>query len=276
MIRERTIETAGRRIAWIEAGAGWPVILLHAFPFNADMWRLQLANVPGGWRFIAPDLRGFGQTPLHRHDANPDEAAVALTLDDYATDVGCLMDGLELDTAVIGGLSMGGYVVFALFRQAPSRFSGMLLADTRPQADTADARRGRTGLRQILAQRGPSGVADEMLPKLLSERTLQERPTIVEHARQIVEANQPRAIDAAIGAMMTRPDSTGDLPRIACATLVMVGADDTVTPPSDAEAMQREIPRSTLTVIPDAGHLSNLEQPDAFSKGLRDFLFAHL
>jgi 3-oxoadipate enol-lactonase len=276
VIRERTIETAGRRIAWIESGAGWPVILLHAFPMNADMWRPQLASVPSGWRFIAPDFRGFGQTPLHPHDAAPNAEGVELTLDDYAADVGCLMDGLELDSAVIGGVSMGGYVVFALFRQAPARFSGMILADTRPQADTPEARRGRTALRQMLAQRGPTGLADEMLPKLLSERTLQERPTIVAHARQIVEANQSRAMDAAIGAIMTRPDSTVDLPRIACATLVMVGADDTVAPPSDAEAMQHDIPRSTLTVIPDAGHLSNLEQPDAFSKGLRDFLFAHL
>jgi pimeloyl-ACP methyl ester carboxylesterase len=276
MIRERTIDTGGRRIAWIEAGAGWPVLLLHAFPLNADMWRPQLAGVPAGWRFIAPDLRGFGRTPLSAPDEEAGGKAGVLTLDDYATDVGCLMDALELDSAVVAGLSMGGYIAFAMYRQASTRFAGMVLADTRPQADSPPAREGRLALRRTLAARGPAGVADELLPRQLGQDTQRMRPAIVEHARQIVESNPPAAIDAAIGAMLTRPDSTDDLPGISCATLVLVGADDTLTPLADAEAMQRAIPRSTLTVIPGAGHLSSLEQPDAFSDGLHDFLFARL
>ena len=269
-IKKRSIETSGRRIAWLESGAGWPVILLHAFPMNADMWRPQLAAVPDGWRFIAPDLRGFGQTPFSN------EADGRLALDDYASDMGCLMDALELDSAIIGGLSMGGYVTFAMFRQAPPRFSGMILADTRPQADTQQAREGRVRLREVLAQEGPTGVAEQMLPKLLSERTRRERPALVDHTRRIAVSNQSRAIDAAIVAMMDREDSTRDLARISCATLVIAGADDSVTPVADAESMHLAIPRSILTIIPDAAHLSNVEQPEAFSKALSDFLVAHL
>jgi pimeloyl-ACP methyl ester carboxylesterase len=270
-IRERSMDTSRGRATWLEVGAGWPVILLHAFPLSADMWRPQLAHVPQGWRFIAPDLRGFGQSRLH-----PPEGGGGITMDDYAADLLCLMDGLELDSAVIGGLSMGGYVTLAMFRQAPTRFTGMILADTRPQADTPQAREGRARLREVLAKEGPRGVADQMLPKLLAEASRREGADAVRDARAMIEVAAAAAIDAAIGAMLGRPDSTRLLSGISCATLVVVGEFDEITPAAEAEAMQRAIPRSTLTVIPGAGHLSSLEQPEAFSHAVGDFLLAHL
>jgi pimeloyl-ACP methyl ester carboxylesterase len=266
-IRERSMETDRGHMAWLEAGAGWPVILLHAFPLSAGMWRPQLERVPQGWRFIAPDLRGFGRSPL---------LSGGITMDDYAADVLCLMDHLAMDDAVIGGLSMGGYVTLAMFRQAASRFTGMVLADTRPQADSPQAREGRVRLREVLAKEGPRGVADQMLPKLLGETSRREGAEAVHQARAMIESAPPEAIAAAIGALMGRPDSTPDLPRISCATLVVVGDQDEVTPAAEAEAMQRAIPRSTLSVMSGAGHLSSLEQPEAFSRALGDFLVSHL
>src|SRR5688500_699179 len=128
------------------------------------MWRPQLEAVPEGWRFVAPDLRGFGRSHLLR--VKVEDAAPALTVHDYAEDVCVLMDVLGMDDAFIGGLSMGGYVAFAMFRLSPERFSGMILADTRPQADTPQGREARVQMRALLAHRGPSGVADQMLPKL--------------------------------------------------------------------------------------------------------------
>ena len=270
-VLSRSLETGGRRLAWLEAGAGWPVILLHAFPLKAEMWRPQLEAVPPGWRFIAPDLRGFGRAYLRR--LMTEDGAPALTVADYAADIFALMDALEMDDAVIGGLSMGGYVAFAMFRQAPARFAGMILADTRPQADTVQGREARVQMRALLAERGPSAVADQMLPKLFSPAAA---PDVVAAARQMIEAADPAAIDAAIGALMSRPDSTPDLERMTRGTLVIVGEDDVITPVADARAMQNAIPRSTLTVIPGAGHLSNLERPDIFSRGLSDFLAGHL
>lgn len=270
-VTERFVESGGRRLAWLEAGAGWPVILLHAFPFKAEMWRGQLEAVPPGWRFIAPDLRGFGRAHLLR--LKTEEDAPPLTVDDYAADVAALMDALKIDDAVIGGLSMGAYVAFALFRQSPGRFAGMILADTRSQADTPQAREARVQMRALLAERGPSAVADQMLPKLFSANA---PPEVVAAARQTIESADPAAIDAAIGALMTRPDSTPDLPRMARGTLVIVGEEDAITPLADARAMQAAIPRSTLTVIPGAGHLSNLERPEIFSRALADFLAGHL
>lgn len=271
MIRERQMQTSRCDMAWLEAGTGWPVLFIHGFPLNAGMWRPQLEHVPDGWRFIAPDLRGFGGTRA-RHAR--DEGRVSM--DDYAADLADFMDSLQLEDAVIVGLSMGGYVAFALYRQAPSRFNGLVLADTRPQADTPAGREGRTRMRDELARGGPPAVADEMLPKLLSSRASSGDPALVARVRQMMEGAEPAAIDAAIGAMMDRPDSTPELPRIACATLVLVGELDEITPVADSQAMQRAMPRSTLTVVPGAGHLSNLERPEVFNKAIGDFLLARL
>ena len=265
--RASRIETERGHISWIEGGAGWPVVLLHGFPLSADMWRAQVANPPEGWRLIAPDLRGFGQS-----GATPGSPVNAVSMDDYAADVLAFMDSLKLDEAVIGGLSMGGYITFAMHRLEPDRFSGMVLADTRSGADTPQAREGRVRLREVLAKDGPRGVADEVLPKQLGEKTRAEKPDCVKEARALIESATPEAIDAAIVALMGRPDSTPGLSAIGCATLVVVGEQDEITPPAESEAMQRAIPRSTLCVIPGAGHLSCLEQPEAFSRALADFL----
>ena len=271
MIREQFLDVDGWRTRWLESGAGWPVLLIHAFPLNADMWRPQLDRVPDGWRFIAPDLRGFGRS-------RPSGAAGApiASLDDYAADLEVLLDHLKIDEAVMGGLSMGGYVTFALFRRAPDRFTGMLLADTRSQADTPEGRAARLSMRAVLAEGGPSAVADQMIPKLLSDETRSREAELVERTRRLILANASDAIDQAIVAMMERPDSTPDVASVNVPVLVVVGEQDALTPPADAERLHAALPRSILTVIPGAGHLSNLERPAEFSRGLHDFLVAHM
>lgn len=271
-IVQRTMQIDGRTVLWREAGAGWPVVLLHGFPLSSRMWDAQLARVPKDWRFIAPDFRGFGGSAL----ARPDEPAGSITVEDYAHDIGALMDCLELDDAVIVGFSMGGYVAFAMHRQLQARFSGLVLADTRPQADTPETRDARRRLRQAVVERGPAAVADQMIPTLLSDRCRSEQPDVVSEVRRMIESGSAAGIDAAIGAMLARPDSTSDLAAVSCATLVVVGEHDVITPPAVADAMQHAIARSAMVVVPGAGHLSNLEQPDVFSKVLADFLVAHL
>jgi 3-oxoadipate enol-lactonase len=251
----------------VEAGAGWPVVLIHGFPLSADMWRPQLARVPDGWRYIAPDLRGFGASS----GLEPGRPAPHMLMDDYARDVVRLLDRLEIENATIGGLSMGGYVTFALFRLAPERFTGMILADTRAQADSAEGRAARQSMRTLVAARGPSAVADQMLPKLFSADA---EPDAVAQVRAIIEGTPAATIDAALGALMDRPDSTPDLPRMSCPTIVIVGERDEITPVADAERMQRLMPRSRLAVIPGAGHLSNVERPAEFARALHDFLVA--
>jgi 3-oxoadipate enol-lactonase len=239
------------------------LVLLHAFPLNARMWEGQLALADRGWRVVAPQLRGVdGAT------ADPPAAS----MDDYAGDVIDLLDALHIKTAVVGGLSMGGYVAFALLRHAARYVQGLILADTRPQADTPEAVEGRKKLLKIVEEHGPSAVADQMLPKLLGETTQKTRPEVVERVRSLVLANSADAIAGAIRALMSRPDSTPLLASIHVPTLIIVGDQDGVTPRPLAEDMHRAIPGSELVVIQGAGHLTNLEAPAAFTDALARFL----
>ena len=238
------------------------LLLLHAFPLNARMWDGQLALAESGWHVIAPQLRGF--------DAAGDPPAASV--DDYAGDVIDLLDALHVTQAVVGGLSMGGYVAFALLRLAARYVQGLILADTRAQADTPEGVAGRTRMLQLLQDKGPSAVADEMIPKLLGETTRTKRPAVEERVRSLALASSADAIAGAIRAMMTRPDSTPLLSAIHVPTLIVVGDEDTVTPPAASEEMHRAIAGSELVRIPEAGHLSNLERPDVFTAALTAFL----
>jgi pimeloyl-ACP methyl ester carboxylesterase len=227
------------------------------------MWDGQLALADTGWHVIAPQLRGVdGAT------SDPPGTSV----DDYAGDVIDLLDGLHIKQAVIGGLSMGGYVAFAMLRHAARYFQGLILADTKPQADTPDAVEGRKKLLALVQQKGPAAVADEMIPKLLGETSRKTHPEVVEHVRSLILASSTDAIAGEIRALMTRPDSTPLLATIHFPTLIVVGDEDTVTPPTLAHEMRDAIAGSELAVIPGAGHLSNLERPDSFNAALARFL----
>jgi pimeloyl-ACP methyl ester carboxylesterase len=267
MIREARARVGGRDVRYLEAGAGWPVLLIHAFPVTADMWRPQLERVPEGWRFVAPDVRGFG----------PDgSAAGAFTMDDVAEDLGAFMDHLKLDRAVIGGLSMGGYITLALGRRSPERFGGMILADTKADADSPEARAGRRKMIELARSKGAAAVADEMLPKLLSADARDRQPELAASVRSMAGSISVEGLAAALEAMMGRPDSTPGLSRINCPVLILVGGHDEVTPEASARAMERHIERSRVVVLPDAGHLSNLESPEAFSLAVADFLTSNM
>jgi len=239
------------------------LLLLHAFPLNARMWERQLALAAGGWRVIAPQLRGF--------DGGAADPAAA-TIDDYAGDVIDLLDALHVDEAVVGGLSMGGYIAFGILRHAARYVHALVLADTKAEADSPEAVEGRKRLIALARDKGPPAIADDMIPKLLGETTRRERPAVVEQVRALVLSSSTEAITAAIGALMTRPDSTPLLPTIHVPTLILVGEEDTVTPPAAAEGMHHAIAGSELVRIPRAGHLANLEQPDLFDAALARFL----
>lgn len=268
MVRENRIQTPRRRLRMLEAGAGWPLLLIHAFPLTADMWRPQLEAVPNGWHYIAADLPGFG--------GEEREGTVAPGMDDFAADVEGLLDAMEIDRAVIGGCSMGGYVTFALFRRAPERFSGMVLADTRATSDTPDGKSARRAMSELVKAQGPTAVADQMMEKLLGPTTRAGRPQVEREVRRLITSNSVRGIDDAIHAMMARPDSGPTLDRISVPTLVIVGEEDVLTPVSDSEALHEAIDRSHLVILERAGHLASMEAPDAFSKVLADFLASNL
>jgi len=244
------------------------LLLIHAFPLSADMWLPQLARVPQGWRYIAPDLRGFrGAGP-----AFEDAALAGATMDGYADDMLSLMDHLDIERAAVAGLSMGGYVAMAVAARAPQRLTHLILADTRMTADTPDGRAGRDKMKADLAQGGARVVADAMLPKLIGETTKKEQPDLPGAVRHLIEMNRPEGIAGAIDALKSRPDRSGALSQLKVPALILCGAEDAITPVADSEAMARTIPGARLGVIPRAGHLSNLEQPAAFNAALQAFL----
>lgn len=238
------------------------VVLLHAFPLNSTLWRPQIERAPTGWRFVAPDLPGFGASVL----------PAARSMEAMAREVLNVLDEQGIDRAVIGGMSMGGYVTLALYRLAPERFAGMVLADTRATADNDQQKDARRRMIETVRDRGPVAVADEMMPKLLGETSHRERPAVVSTVRAMIEGNSRDAIGGAVEAMLNRPDSRPLLPTIAVPTLVVCGEEDQLTPPADSEALRDGIAGSRLVVIPKAGHLSSLEAPEEFSLALNAFL----
>lgn len=245
-----------RSLRYFESGSGRVLLLLHAFPLSADQWLPQLHRVPPGWRFIAPDLRGFrGVGPAF------EDPLGALSIDDYADDALALLTHLEIERAVVAGVSMGGYVAFAIHRRAPDRLAGLVLSNTRAAADSDDARAARDRMIELANREGAAGVAREMLPRLLGETTRREQPDLEDAVRRLILVNSTEGIVAALGALKTRPDATPMLPQVACPTVIIAGAEDVIIPVAEAEAMHDAIPNSSLVVIPRVGHLSNLEAP---------------
>ena len=253
----------GVELAWEEAGTGLPVVLLHAFPLNRRMWKRQQGELASRYRVITPDFRGHGQSSLPGEDS---------TMERLAADIRSLLDALGLKRVVLGGLSMGGYAAFAFFLHYPERVAALILADTRPQADTEEGRQARHELARVAENEGSTLVADRMLPKLLAPSTRERQPAVVAAVREMILSTPPAGIARALRGMAARPDSTELLPAIKCPTLVLVGQEDALTPPAVAEAMAKKIPGAQLEVIPGAGHLSNLEQPARFTRLLDHFL----
>jgi 3-oxoadipate enol-lactonase len=262
----KTARLPTRSVRYLEVGTGAALVLLHAFPLSADQWLPQLSRVPRGWRVVAPDFRGFGGQALA-----PAADGAAIGMDTYAADTFELMSHLEIDRAVVCGLSMGGYVAFAMVRRAAERVTGLVFADTRAAADTDEGRAGRDRMLEVLEQDGLTGVASAIVPKLLGAATRREQPDLADAVTRLIESNRADGIAAAIRALKDRPDSTGLLSSISCPTTILCGDEDVLTPPADSEAMHRAIRHSRLVILPRAGHLSNLENP----LGFNDALFAY-
>jgi len=257
------------RLKYVEAvPSGGPtrtagtLVLLHAFPLDGRMWEKQMALAASGWRVIAPHWRGTHEDPR----------SPAASVDECAADVIDLLDDLHVDNAVVTGLSMGGYVAFAMFRHAERYFRGLVLADTRAPADTPEAIEGRKRLQITARNQGVAGVADEMLPRLLGETTRKQQPHVIDEVRAIIVSQPLVAVQAELRSIMERPNSTDTLKRVKCPTLVIVGEEDVITPPDLSREISAGIKGSELVVLPAAGHLSNLETPDAFNAALARFL----
>jgi len=236
------------------------VVLLHAFPLHSGMWARQVAGLEARHRVIAPDVRGMGRSSV------PPEA---LTMELAADDLRALLAHLRVERAAVVGLSMGGYVAFELYRRQPGLFRGLVLCDTKAAPDSAEAAAGREKFARSAIEKGLGWVADEMIPRLLRPSP---DPAVVKEVRHLVGGATPAGVAACQRGMARRPDSTATLAALACPVLFVVGEHDAGTPPAEAEQMAAAVKGSRLVKIPDAGHLSSLENPAAFDAALAAFV----
>jgi pimeloyl-ACP methyl ester carboxylesterase len=247
-----------------EAGSGLPVVLLHAFPLSSAMWLEQRNDLADAFRIITPDLRGFGGSQLGYDEPS---------LDHMADDVAALLDSLGLDRVVLGGLSMGGYAAMAFARRHRERIAGLLLADTKAAADPEAARTNRHRIADVLDESGTTQVLlDDVLPALLGETTVVERPMVQGRVRALVEDAPPPAAAWAQRAMAARPDSFDTLRAVTVPALVVAGEQDALSTLADAQAMVDALPEARLVVVPRSGHLTAVEAPEAFNAAAREFL----
>lgn len=254
------------KIKYEEHGAGIPVVLLHAFPLSRKMWAGQIEPLAqNGFRVVLPDFFGFGQTEI---DEN------ANSLEDFAREINNLLEHLKIERAIIGGLSMGGYVTFDFYRLFPEKCRALVLADTTSSADTAEKRAGRMKTIEKIEQSGVGVLIEEMLPNLISDATKQQNPALVEKlTREFADVSQKGAINA-LKAMAERKSHDSLLKNISIPAALIFGEDDKVTNLENAQKMANEIPHAELFVMERAGHYSNLEQETEFNRVLIEFLLS--
>jgi 3-oxoadipate enol-lactonase len=251
------------QIAYDDVGSGPAIVLVHGYPFNRTMWDEQVALLRDKYRVVRLDLRGHGQSESSKGPA---------TMNLMAQDMASLLDQLNISRAVLVGLSMGGYVTLAFYGLFPTRVEKLVLADTRAQADTEEGKKVRAEQAQKILAEGMGGIADMMLPKLLAPETVSKRPEVVKRVRAMMLQTKPEGAASALGGMAVREDQTERLSEIKVPTLILVGREDAITPVADSEKMHAAIAGSRFLVIENAGHVSNIEQPEQFNRVLSDFL----
>lgn len=237
-----------------------PLVLVHGHPFDRTMWAPQLTEFAPARRVIAPDLRGYGASPV---------VPGVTPLSAFADDIASLLDELDVDRFVLAGLSMGGQIAMECCARFSGRIAGLVLADTFPAAETEEGKRVRYAMADRLLREGMHGYADEVLHRMVAPYADAD---VAAHVHRMMTATSPEGAAAALRGRAERPDYRGLLTRVTVPALVVVGEDDTYTPVTDAEAMQAALPDATLHVVAGAAHLPNLERPAEFNKALREFL----
>jgi pimeloyl-ACP methyl ester carboxylesterase len=241
-------------------GEGEPVLFLHGFPLTGALWHPVVERLGGGWRCIVPDLRGMGRSP----------ATPAAGMDDHADDLARLLDGLrETRPVVVVGMSMGGYVAFALARRHPERVRALALVATRAEPDTEEGARARLATADRVLREGSRVVADDILGKLFAPAAPEE---LRSRWHAVMAATQPEGVAAALRAMAARPDSFGTLRELDRPVLVVTGGEDVVAPVEDGRRMADPARAGRLEIVAGAGHMVPVERPDAVADALRRFL----
>ncbi|MSM41391.1 MAG: alpha/beta fold hydrolase [Geobacter sp.] len=254
----------GIQMAYDDTETGLPLLLIHGFPLCRRMWRPQFNKLPrSSYRVIAPDLRGFGES---------DAPEGPYSMDIFADDMIALLDYLEIDQAVVGGMSMGGYVLFNLLERYPERLRGAIFIVTRCTADDESARERRLQLASDVRKFGPQVVADAFESLLFAPASVTERPKLLEEVYGWMVANDSRGLAGGLLSMRERKDYSQMLGSFRVPALAIGAAEDRAAPPATSTAIAAGIPGCRLSIIPETGHLANLEDVKAFNAPVLEFL----
>jgi 3-oxoadipate enol-lactonase len=243
--------------------SGLPVVFIHGFPFSQEMWRSQVAELSSDYRMITYDVRGHGNS-----EVGDGQYAIEFFVDDL---IG-LLDHVQIEQAVVVGLSMGGYIALRAIERNPERFKGLALCDTRSEADTNEGKIKRAASIQSVKNDGVKKYAEGFVKAVFAPQTFERNPEAIKFIRNIIENNSPISIAGTLLALASRTDTTESLSKINVPTLILVGEHDALTPVSAAKSMSEKIRQSELHIISDTAHLSNLENPEEFNKHLSGFL----
>ena len=251
-------------LAFVDQGAGSPVVLLHGFPLDHRMWNAQIDALSERHRVIAPDLRGFGRSGV---------TDGPVSMEQFADDLAALLDALEVSERItLCGLSMGGYVAFQFWKRYNSRLRGLILCDTRAAGDTPEMAAARHEMADRVLREGPAPLVEGMMPKLFAEATLEYRPEVIDSVHRVMMRTDPKAIAAAARGMAQRPDVSRMLAKIDCPTLVIVGELDAISTVDEMRAIAEAVPGAQFVEIAGSGHMSPLEKPAEVSAAMLEFL----
>jgi pimeloyl-ACP methyl ester carboxylesterase len=251
-------------LAYDEKGSGIPVLWVHGYPLNRTLWKPQLDGLADITRGLAIDLRGHGESQA---------TSGVYTMDQLADDCAAFLDALDIhQQVVVAGLSMGGYVSMAFCRRHAGRLAGLILCATRAHADSPEGKQNRTDSAALAQQRGVAAAVAGLQTKLLAPGTYDLRPDLVDTVKAMTESTPLEGVVGDLLGMRERPDSLSTLATFERPALILHGAEDQIIPISAAEQMQSTLPNAGLEIIPQAGHLLNLEQPQAFNAAIRGFL----
>ncbi len=242
---------------------GIPVVLIHGFPFSKEMWEPQAEVLKNRYYTISYDVRGHG-----RSDAGDGQYTIELFVDDFIA----LLDHLKIGRAVVVGLSMGGYIALRAIERHPERFRGLVLCDTRSEADTNEGKVRRANQAKSVKVDGMKKFADTFVSGLFYEETFLRTPHIIEEITSIIAKTSPLSVAGTFIALAARTDTTASLYNIKVPTLILVGKHDTLTPPSASSAMKEKIPNAEMFILAKAAHMTNLENTEQFNEHLLNFL----
>lgn len=259
---EQTVN--GIKMSVCVAGSGSPLLFVHGFPLNHQMWQAQIEFFKKKFLVIAPDLRGFGRSEVTRG---------TISMEQHADDLNSLLNELKVEEPVIFcGLSMGGYIAWEFWKKYPDRLRSLILCDTRANSDSQDGIHNRIKMVSLVLKHGPESIASSMIPNLISETTQQTQPEIVKLLTETIKSTDREGIAASQRGMVERNNFSEQITEIQIPTLFIVGSEDRLTPPDVMKTMCLQMPLARYIEIPDVGHMSTMEAPDSANLAIEEFI----